>query len=45
MENKIGMILIFFFTVWNIFGELQGLKEGKRDKFIGNEKYSHQNTL
>ena len=45
MENKIEMRLIFFFTVWDIFGELQSLKEGKRDKFTANEKYGHQNIL
>ena len=36
---------MFFFTVWGIFGELQSLKEGKKDKFIANQKYNHQNIL
>ena len=45
MEYKMLMRLIFFFTVWYIFGELPGLKEGKKDKFIADEKCSHQNTL
>ena len=45
MEYEMWMRLIFFFTIWDIFGELQGLKEGKKDKFIANEKYNHQNTL
>ena len=35
------MRLIFFFTFWDIFGELEDLKEGKKDKFIANEKYSN----
>ena len=44
MEYKMGMRLIFFFTVWDIrylenclFYKLQGLKERKIDKFIANE--------
>ena len=45
MEYKMWIRLIFFFTAWGMFVELQGLKEGKNDKFIANEKYSHQNTL
>ena len=45
MKYKMWMRIIFFFTVWGIFGELQGLKAGKKDKFIADEKYSHQNTL
>ena len=52
MENKIGMRLILFFTVWDIlylvnylFYKLQGLRERKMGKFIRNEKYSHENTL
>ena len=43
------MRLILFFTVLDIryvvnclFYKLQGLKEGKMDKFIANGKYSHQ---
>ena len=45
MEYKMWMRIIFFFPVWDIFGELQSLKAGKKDKFIANEKNSHQNTL
>ena len=45
MENKMGMRLIFFFIGWDIFDELQGLKEKKKDEFIANEKYNHQDTL
>ena len=52
MERKMGMRLILLFTLWDIrylvnylFYKLQGLKEGKMDKFIPNEKYGHQNTL
>ena len=44
MEYKMRMRLIFFFTAWDIrylenclFYKLQGLKEGKIDKFISNE--------
>ena len=33
------------YKMWMIFGELQSLKEGKKDKLITDEKYSHQNTL
>ena len=52
MEYEMGMRLILFFTFLDIrylvnclFYTLQGLKEGKMDKFIANKKYSHQNTL
>ena len=45
MEYKMWMRIIFFITVWDTFGGLQGLKAQKRDKFIANENYSHQNTL
>ena len=52
MEYKMGMRLILLFTVWNIldlvnclFYKLQGLREGKMDKFIASEKYSRQKTL
>ena len=46
MEYKMWMRrLIFFFTIWDFYGELQGLKEGKKDKFIANKNYSHQNIL
>ena len=45
MEYKILVRLNFYFTVWDTFGELQGLKEGKKYKFIADENYSHQNTL
>ena len=34
MEYKMWMRLIFFFKVWDIFGELQSLKEGKKDKLL-----------
>ena len=34
MKYKIWMRLIFIFTIWDIFGELHGLKEVKKDKFI-----------
>ena len=51
MQYKMGMRLILFSTVWDIrylvsclFCKLQGLKKGKIDTFIANEKYSHQNT-
>ena len=46
MEYKMGMRLILFFTAWDIeylvkwpFYNLQGLREGKIDKFIANEKH------
>ena len=52
MEYKMEMRLILFFAVWDIrylvnylFYKLWGLREGKMDKCIKNEKYSHQNTL
>ena len=51
MKYKMWTGLILFFTVWDIdiwwiaSYELQGLTERKMDKFIDNEKYSHQNTL
>ena len=45
MEYKMWMRLIFFLTVCDIYGKLQGLKEDKKEKFVANEKYSHQNTL
>ena len=45
MEYKMGMRDSSFSLVWDIFGEMQSLKEGKKDKFTANEKYGHQNTL
>ena len=52
MEYKTGMRFILFFTLLDIrylenclFYKLQGLNDGKMDKFIANGKYSHQNTL